>query len=660
MLSRILNVRCQPGITTWLELGGRSTIHKLDETTTFSQLSQSKYSGIILLGKDSTPFQHKMHSFLIAASSLLVHTTLAAFATPLLGPTYPPPTDLTSSSSSFLKAWQNLTSTLDHLVAADTTVEGDFHDLGSYTFSIQAFSLHDTSAVQTLQYHHTGVDVSNTSNVSNSVHQVNANSVYRIGSVSKVFSVYLTLLEIGPQYWDRSIVDFVPGLVSSDNGRSHNPITDTNWTGVTLGALAGQVAGILRGVAPSNVDVLEYTSSASGPDPIAFGFPPLNTSDPTVVPSCLQSYFLNNTYCNSSDYVRSVIPRYPVYPSWASPSYSNAAYNLLAVAVESITNRSFGAMMQTDLFQVLNMSSSYYYPPSNLTHAVIPGSDPTTGFSLNFGAEIPDGGMYSTTNDMSRFGISILNSTLLDAGTTAQWLKPISHTATLQASVGRPWEIFRVQGPSNSRIIDLYTKSGDISSYSSWLILSPDHGAGFIILGAGLRDISGAVSIITDLVMTTLVSALETEAAAEASLNIAGEYTAPASSGLNSSMTLSVNPTLGYGLSVTNWISNGTDFLHDTWSFFGVDELSLFPTGLTTTMDDGIYQSAFRATMGNSTQNTSHAGPASNLANKNWIGLDGEQYGGIGLDLFILTFNASGYATAVSPAALRVTLDRAE
>lgn len=600
-----------------------------------------------------------MINFYIAASSFFIQAILASAPSPLLGPTYNPPVDLMSPSSAVLKAWQNLTSTLDNLIATNATIEGEFNDLSSYTFSIQMFSLNDANAVQTLQYHHTGPDVSGSANVSNSVQQVDMNSIYRLGSVSKAFSVYLTLIEIGPQYWERSIVDFVPSLISGGTGSNYNTIQNINWTTVTLGALAGQMSGILRGVPPINTDILEEGALPNGLDPITFGFPPLNTSDPEVAPPCLQDYLLNDTYCNSSDLLQSVSTRYPVFPPWTSPSYSNAAYDLLALAVENITGRAFGTMMQTDLFQPLNMSSTHYYPPTNLSHAVIPGGDPHASFALDYEAQIPDGGIYSTSSDMSRFGLSILNSALLQPYITAEWLKPITHTATLQASVGRPWEIFRLQLPSNGRICDLYTKSGDVTNYSAWLVLSPDHQAGFITLGASLQDITQAVSAITDLLFSTVVPALEVQAAAEASSKIAGEYSSLAS-GLNSSMTIAIDPASGYGISVTSWISNGTDFLHTVLPFLEENELSLFPTGLTVELGNGSSQAAFRSTSGNSTQNTSLNGPASNPANLNWIGLDSIEYGGIGIDLFILTFNASGYATSVLPAALRVTLERVD
>ena len=61
-------------------------------------------------------------------------------------------------------------------------------------------------------------------------------------------------------------------------------------------------------------------------------------------------------------------------------------------------------------------------------------------------------------------------------------MKSHTHTSQLRLSVGVPWEIRRVVLPSENRIIDVYTKTGDIFAYSSIIALIPEYNVGFSIL----------------------------------------------------------------------------------------------------------------------------------------------------------------------------------
>ena len=219
--------------------------------------------------------------------------------------------------------------------------------------------------------------------------------------------------------------------------------------------------------------------------------------------------------------------------------------------------------------------------PTTLTRAVIPGGNTSQAY-INWAVyaanDVASGGVYSTINDLAKFGLSILNSTLLPRQETRKWLKPISHTGSLQLSVGRPWEIFRFTHHINGRVSDLYAKEGDGEGYSSYLILSPDHGAGFTILIAGNASTVIANTAVADILTSTVISALKSQAAAEIAQKFAGTYTSESSS-LNSSVTLSVDPFRGAVLLVTSWISNGTDMFPWLASLIG-DELSLFQTDL--------------------------------------------------------------------------------
>lgn len=83
--------------------------------------------------------------------------------------------------------------------------------------------------------------------------------------------------------------------------------------------------------------------------------------------------------------------------------------------------------------------------------------------------------MFSSPNGISSLGRAILSSQLLSPAQTQGWLKPASSTASLDFSVGGPWEMYRTSGLTvDGRVIDLYTKSGDLAQYTSVLGLVPD------------------------------------------------------------------------------------------------------------------------------------------------------------------------------------------
>jgi CubicO group peptidase (beta-lactamase class C family) len=72
---------------------------------------------------------------------------------------------------------------------------------------------------------------------------VGPDTLYRIASISKVVSVYTTLLEIGDKYWSEPVTNYIPELAKL---KVENPVYDIDWSEVTLGALASHMGGIAR------------------------------------------------------------------------------------------------------------------------------------------------------------------------------------------------------------------------------------------------------------------------------------------------------------------------------------------------------------------------------------------------------------------------------
>jgi CubicO group peptidase (beta-lactamase class C family) len=74
--------------------------------------------------------------------------------------------------------------------------------------------------------------------------------------------------------------------------------------------------------------------------------------------------------------------KHPVYAPSTTPIYSNAAFQILAYALENITGISFPDMLQTDMIDKLHLSDTSYSKPKNDSRGVIFSSDrsPATSF----------------------------------------------------------------------------------------------------------------------------------------------------------------------------------------------------------------------------------------------------------------------------------------
>jgi hypothetical protein len=230
-------------------------------------------------------------------------------------------------------------------------------------------------------------------------------------------------------------------------------------------------------------------------------------------------------------------------------------------------------------------------------------------------------------------------------------MKPLTHTADLRFSVGAPWEIYRLQLPSTSRVIDLYTKNGGIGVYSSEIVLVPEWDIGISILVAG----SGStLSRIFQMIAEVMGPALEAAARKQADAAYSGHYVS-SDPKLNSSITITTDDSLS-GLGITSWISNGTNML-DTVALLLVPNPSirLYSTGLKKKLSDGSSLVSWRAVIDDMDQsNATSVFPTCT----NWGGVDGLMYGTIATDDFVFTLGRDGVAESVEPRVLRSRLNR--
>ena len=269
------------------------------------------------------------------------------------------------------------------------------------------------------------------------------------------------------------------------------------------------------------------------------------------------------------------------------------------------------------------------------------------------------GGMYSNMADLALVGRSILSSSLLDPVVTRKWMKPQSHTSSVYSSIGMPWEIERMDLPitfnsSVTRVVDLYTKSGDIGAYGGYMVLSPEHDFGFSVYAAG-ADATVQSSILADLVTATWIPAFEAAAREQAEADYVGTYSS-SDPNLNSSITITLDGRPGLG--IQSWISNGTDMLKSYGEIPTVGVAAgqfvtarLYPADLRNGNQIG-----FRALFEVFPQ--PRVGKVFSVNCNTWFTAGSVGYGEVAMGDFVIEVDEAGKAVSVNSKALRVVLER--
>lgn len=163
--------------------------------------------------------------------------TNAVHLCPLLGPSWPAPTHLPNDPT-VQSALQNITTTIQDAINA-----GNF---SGNSLSLQIFDTSGSRSLLTLSY--TAEAINTTIGVS----EVDENTVFRIGSASKLFTMLLLLIEDGFDILQDPVAKYIPEIRAAvvdllrNSTKRHDGINFTKWTEVTVGELASHLAGIAR------------------------------------------------------------------------------------------------------------------------------------------------------------------------------------------------------------------------------------------------------------------------------------------------------------------------------------------------------------------------------------------------------------------------------
>ncbi|KAK1485616.1 hypothetical protein CCUS01_03756 [Colletotrichum cuscutae] len=406
---------------------------------------------------------------------------------------------------------------------------------------------------------------------------VDRDTVYRLASVSKVFPVLAALQRDDVVRWDESVASYIPELAEGAEGRSKVEYVD--WRDVSVEAAAVHYAGV-------GADM--QTDGAAYPgDWESLGLPPVSEEEK---PKC--GGFLGGQGCTREEFLDAMKNRRPpVYPAFQTPVYSNLGTTLVGMAVEGATGKPFEEVLFESILEPAGMGNTTYGKlPTSLETMFIPAND-TEWFNFTLGALDPAGGLFSTTADMLRFGDAVLQNRLLSPAKTRRWLKPSVFTSAPGQFVGAPWEgILSDNVTADGRLVEMYTKGGDLMLYHAGLALAPEHGITMSILVAGPEVSAAAFSYYTlkmNEFLPPLIRALDEAARDEAEARIAGTYADEAS---NSSLTISLDG--GWGLLLEDWYMKGFDVVPNLsrYVFLGVNltdlppvttrTARLYPTGL--------------------------------------------------------------------------------
>lgn len=150
---------------------------------------------------------------------------------PLLGAIFPP-VQHPLKSGDFSDTIAQLSATFNNL-DRNGTLEGF-----NTTFYVQAFSASDTL------FQHGYVPSSMKGFLTSG--SLNEDTVFRVGSVSKLLTVYTLLAEVGIKHMNDPVTKWVPELALAARNNKGDPTRKVQWDEVTIGQLAGHMAGISR------------------------------------------------------------------------------------------------------------------------------------------------------------------------------------------------------------------------------------------------------------------------------------------------------------------------------------------------------------------------------------------------------------------------------
>ncbi|KAE8313488.1 beta-lactamase/transpeptidase-like protein [Aspergillus transmontanensis] len=590
----------------------------------------------------------RAYQLLQLVSFLLFALAYGEDSCPLQTPLYPPPRNILSSQD--VKAGsKNLTQAIEEALTTGITDLGSL-PINTTTFAVNVFSSHTEESIYEYLYTSPTYSLKSGPGAENTT----LDSVYRVASISKLLTVLTLLAHDGYTHWNHPITEFIPELEIM----ARNQSSRVQWREVTIGDLAAQLSGV-----PHDYAFEDLAGGYSNEQMMAMGLPAVPTKD---IPTCSQGEAVNEgNPCDREAFLRGIVSEDPTFAPGTTPAYSNAAYQLLRYAMENISGTDFPSMFENSIVKPLNLNSTSLVAPKNSSVGIIPINETVSVWDFDLGDGDAFGGAYSSANDLALIGRSILQSlsgsSALNLSSTLahHWLKPLSHTTSFKTSVGAPWEIFRYELPNRpNHVIDVYSKSGNLGAYADIIALIPEYDIGFSITAADLptNPVTNVWGL-ADLIIDRLSPAFDKAAQHEANTTYAGTYKALGANSTTGSYVTITTDHYKPGLQVTEWVSNGVDFLRSLAALSGFERLAvrLYPTGIEETVPGKSAKRVFFR--GTFDYDTSGQSKGVISACQSWLNVDASRIGNIGVDEWVFTLE-KGQASSAEPRVLRKRLRR--
>ncbi|KAM3459908.1 hypothetical protein NHJ6243_006444 [Beauveria neobassiana] len=228
-------------------------------------------------------------------------------------------------------------------------------------------------------------------------------------------------------------------------------------------------------------------------------------------------YLIASIRVPANDFISHMIGACPITVPMERPAYSNAAFNVLAMALEAATGKNYTQMVKEMLSTNLGMKDTLSSPGCD-NKAVIPSVESNWG--TDFGYSAPSGGLVSTTSDLSKFTHRLLARSL--------------------------------------GLITIYGKNGGSLGYRSQISVLDEYGIALIVLSAGAMN---AQPLLTDAMLAQFVPAIDEVSRKQADHDYA-RYFGTNCNGGNSNVIANITFKQDIdSLTVSSFHLNGSDML---------------------------------------------------------------------------------------------------
>lgn len=112
-----------------------------------------------------------------------------------------------------------------------------------FSYSAEAFATNEQTPLWS--HYWTAKNLANTPGVK----KIDGNTVYRIGSTTKIFTILTFLAEVGDAAWNDPISKYIPeieDLIDDGPDDTSHSLSSPDWASITIGALASQISGLMR------------------------------------------------------------------------------------------------------------------------------------------------------------------------------------------------------------------------------------------------------------------------------------------------------------------------------------------------------------------------------------------------------------------------------